>query len=106
MINKDHPSFLLQRYNFVVVKTKPQYLNTLCKPCCFTAANSYNVYKWEPNDPQYDKTNGHSSKRIMKIKEHSNCCLRCLCPASLRGYESYFVAEYNRKVAFMFSKPI
>ena len=77
----------------------------MCKCTGFTAANAYTVHKWEPNDPNYDKTNGITSKKIMKIKEHSNGCLRCLCPVSCRAYESYFIAEYNRKVAFMFDKP-
>ena len=83
---------------------KPPFLNTMFKPCCYRQQNSYKVYKWIPNDPTYDKTNGETGKRIMKIKEQSSYCQRCLVPASCRGYDGYFIAENNRKVVFQHHK--
>ena len=103
--NSNFPSLLLARYDFVVVKTKPQFLNTILKPCCYTAQNSYKIYKWKPNDTKFDKTNGETGKRIMKLKEHSGCCARLCLPTSCRGYDGYYVAEHNRKVVFMIQKP-
>ena len=106
MENKDHPSILLQRYNFIVIKVKPQYKNLLLKPCCYTSENSYKVFKWIPNDPKYDKTNGSFGKKIMKLNEVSGCCMRCLVPSGYRGYDGYYVAEFNRKVVYMVTKPL
>ena len=57
---KDYPASLLAKesYKFIVIKMKAPYLNTLFKPCCYSQQNSYKVYKWIPNDSDYDKTNG------------------------------------------------
>ena len=91
MINaaNDDPIVLLSKpsYKTVVMKMKAPYLNTLFKCCCYTQENAYKLYKWIPNDPVYDVTNGKSGKRIMKVKERSALPMRCFMPASCRGYE-------------------
>ena len=76
------------------------------KPCCYTAGNSYKIYRWKPNDEKYDVTNGEVGKRLMKLKEQSDLCpTRCLVPASCRGYSGNFIAEVNRKILFTMQKP-
>ena len=73
---KDYPGNLLAKesYQFLLMKVKPTYLNSLFKVCCYTQSNSYKIYKWIPNDKVYDRTNGEAGKRIMKIKEESSMC--------------------------------
>jgi hypothetical protein len=85
---KDDPIRLLDKpsYKHVVMKMKAPFLNTLFKPCNYTMENAYKIYKWIPNDPKYDVSNGKSGKRIMKIKEKSSLPMRCCVPAKCRGY--------------------
>ncbi len=70
-MEKDDPISLLSKdsYHTVVMKMKPPLLNTLFRSCCYTQENAYKLYKWIPNDPEYDVANGKSGKRIMKLKE-------------------------------------
>ena len=88
-LEKNDPITLLSKstYKTIVIKMKAPYLNTLFKACCYTQENSYKVYKWIPNDLKDEVTNGKSGKRIMKLKEKSTLPMRCLIPASCRGYE-------------------
>ena len=96
----DHPIILLDKpsYKTVVMKMKAPYLTTMYKPCCYSQENTYKIYKWLPNDPRWDVTNGKSGKKIMKIKESSSLCMRCCASESCRGYEASFIAESNHKV--------
>jgi hypothetical protein len=105
--NKDDPLLLLNKpsYKTVVLKIKPNHLNTLCAPCCYTQETTYKVYKWIPYDAK-DITLGQSGKRILKLKEKSGCLSRCITPIPCRGYESTFIAENTRKVVFAINKPM
>ena len=104
---KDHPAILLNKdsYQWIAVQMKPQYLSTIFKPCCYTAENSYKVYKWKPDDPKYRKTDGEVGKKIMKIREKSHVCLRCCCLPSRRHYVGYCQAEYNQQIVFTLDRP-
>jgi hypothetical protein len=79
---KDDPITLLSKpsYKTVVMKMKAPFLNNLFCACCYTQENAYKLYKWIPNDPKWDVTNGKSGKRIMKIKEKSSLLMRCFVP--------------------------
>lgn len=105
---KDDPITLLNKssYKTIVMKQKAPHLNCLFKPICYTQENSYKIYKWIPNDPEYDMTNGKSGKRIMKIKEKSSMHMRWLMPSSCRGYEGQFQSENNRRIMFNLKRPI
>lgn len=50
--HKDDPLLLLNKpsYKTVVLKIKPNHLNTLCTLCCYTQETTYKVYKWIPYD--------------------------------------------------------
>lgn len=102
--SKNDPRNLLSKpsYKTLVLKMKAPFLNNICSPCCYAQENSYKLYKWIPNDPQYDIVNGMSGKRILKIKEQSSCCMRTCAPASCRGYEALIQSENNRKVLFSY----
>ena len=96
--SKDHPALLLNKdsYQWLAVQMKPQYINFLFRACGYTAENAYNVYKWKPDDPTYQKTEGEIGKKIMKIRERSNFFLRCCLLPCIRPYDSYCLAEYNK----------
>lgn len=74
--------------------------------CCYSSENAYKIYKWIPNDEKYDKINGEQGKRVMKLKEKSSCCRRCITPASWRSYRGHYISEYDRKVVFTLEKPL
>jgi hypothetical protein len=86
------------------MNSKPMYLNTLFKLCCYKAQNKYEIMKWVPNHEKFDKTNGEGGKRMMKIKERYSLLQRLFLPSSCRGYSGYYVAEYNRKAVFKVEK--
>lgn len=104
---KDDPVLLLSKpsYKHIVLKMKAPLLNNIFAACCYSSENDYKIYKWIPNDPKWDVTNGKSGKRIMKIKEKSSLLMRCVAPVSCRGYEANFIAENTRKFFFSMSRP-
>ncbi len=104
-VNKDNPLTLLNKpsYKTVVLKIKPNHLNTIFGLCCYTQETSYKVYKWIPYDAK-DITQGQSGKRILKLKEKSGCLARCITPIPCRGYESQYIAENTRKIVFTMTK--
>ena len=104
--SRDNPQFKLSKksYRFVVINVKPMYLNALFALFCYRQQNKYEIMKWIPNHEKFDKTNGEVGKRLLKIKERSPLVERICLPTGCRGYSSYFVAEYNRKVVFKTKK--
>ena len=104
--SRDNPQFKLSKksYRFIVINTKPMYLNVLFSLFCYRQQNKYEIMKWIPNHEKFDKTNGEVGKRLLKIKERSKIQERICLPTGCRGYSSYFIAEYNRKAIFKTKK--
>ena len=106
MKTRDDPSVLLSRpkCRYLVLRKTPTYLNTMFKPCCYSEQNRFEIFKWEPNDPKFDITNGKLGRRVLKSKEVSNLQHRFLTTSGCRGYQHYHFAEYNRKILYVTEK--
>jgi hypothetical protein len=106
LTTKDDPLYLLNKpsYRTVVLKLKAPHLNLLCAPCCYTEANSAKLYKWIPYDKS-DVTRGESGKRILKLKERSDCCKRYVTPGGYRGFSTLFKAENSARIVFQMDRP-
>lgn len=106
-ISKDDPTYALDKDSckFVIIKVKPLYLSTISKLWCYNQQNSYHIHKWVPNDQKFDKFNGTIGKKIMKLKEHSSFKSRCCLPNACKPYDSYYIANHNRKVVYKAIRP-